>query len=89
MPTGVQSGSEEAIVAAFEQHPELADMCPADGRTMLHQGAGKGALRWMQWLLDRGADAMVGAETMKGNQGHTVFALPHDRLRQLFRPALP
>jgi L-aminopeptidase/D-esterase-like protein len=34
-------------------------------------------------------NAMVGAGTMKGNQGHTVFALPHDRLRQLFRPALP
>jgi len=31
-------------------------MCPADGRTMLHQAAGKGALRWMRWLLERGAD---------------------------------
>jgi ankyrin repeat protein len=51
-----QSGSEDEIVAVFEQHPELADMCPADGRTMLHQAAGKGALRWMKWLLDRGAD---------------------------------
>src|SRR5438309_6218852 len=51
-----QSGSEEAIVAVFEQHPELADACPADGRTMLHQAAGRGALRWMKWLLDRGAD---------------------------------
>ena len=51
-----QSGSEEAIVAVFEQHPELAEMCPADGRTMLHQAAGLGALRWMKWLLDRGAD---------------------------------
>jgi ankyrin repeat protein len=51
-----QSGSEEEIVAVFEQHPELAEMCPADGRTMLHQAAGKGALRWMKWLLDRGAD---------------------------------
>ena len=51
-----ESGSEDAIVAAFEQHPELADMCPADGRTMLHQAAGIGALRWVKWLLDRGAD---------------------------------
>src|SRR5690349_4546371 len=51
-----RSGSEEAILAVFEQHPELADICPADGRTMLHQAAGKGALRWMKWLLDRGAD---------------------------------
>jgi ankyrin repeat protein len=51
-----QSGGEDEIVAVFEQHPELADMRPADGRTMLHQAAGKGALRWMKWLLDRGAD---------------------------------
>jgi len=50
------SGSEEAIVEVFDQHPELAEMCPADGRTMLHQAAGLGALRWMKWLLDRGAD---------------------------------
>jgi ankyrin repeat protein len=51
-----ESGSEEAIVAVFDQHPELAEMCPADGRTMLHQATGLGALRWMQWLLDRDAD---------------------------------
>jgi len=51
-----QSGSEEAIVAVFEQHPELAEMCPPDGRTMLHQAAGLGALRWMKWLLEHGAD---------------------------------
>jgi len=51
-----QAGSEDAIVAAFDEHPELADMCPADGRTMLHQAAGLGAMRWMKWLLDRGAD---------------------------------
>src|SRR5205085_2285480 len=42
--------------AVFDQHPELAEMCPADGRTMLHQAAAIGALRWMKWLLDRGAD---------------------------------
>src|SRR4051794_13756864 len=49
------SGSEDAVVAAFDGHPELAEMCPADGRTMLHQAAGQGALRWMKWLLERGA----------------------------------
>jgi ankyrin repeat protein len=51
-----ESGSEDAILAVFDQHPELAEMCPADGRTMLHQAAGLGAPRWMKWLLDRGAD---------------------------------
>ncbi len=50
------SGSEDAILAVFEEHPELAAICPPDGRTMLHQAAGQGALRWITWLLDRGAD---------------------------------
>lgn len=48
--------SDEALAAVFDQHPELAEMCPPDGRTMLHQAAGLGALRWMKWLLARGAD---------------------------------
>jgi ankyrin repeat protein len=52
----LQSGSDEEIVAVFEEHPELAEMCPADGRTMLHRAAGRSALRWMKWLLDHGAD---------------------------------
>ena len=30
-------------------------------------------------------NAMVGAETMTGVNGHTVTALPHDRLRELVR----
>jgi len=30
-------------------------------------------------------NAMLGAETMKGFQGHTVMALPHDRLKQVLR----
>ncbi len=30
-------------------------------------------------------NAMVGAGTMKGVDGHTVYALPHDRVRSLFR----
>ncbi|SPE29369.1 hypothetical protein SBA3_1550021 [Candidatus Sulfopaludibacter sp. SbA3] len=30
-------------------------------------------------------NAMVGAETMSGVDGHTVTALPHDRLRELFK----
>jgi L-aminopeptidase/D-esterase-like protein len=30
-------------------------------------------------------NAMVGAETMTGFQGHTVIALPHDRLREVLK----
>jgi ankyrin repeat protein len=51
-----QSGSEEAMIAVFEEHPDLADLCPPDGRTLLHHMAGCGALRVMKWLLDHGAD---------------------------------
>src|SRR5206468_335855 len=29
-------------------------------------------------------NAMVGAETMKGTEGRTVYALPHDRVRAMF-----
>lgn len=51
-----QSGSEEAVVAVFDEHPELAEMCPPNGLTMLHQAAGRGALLIMTWLLDHGSD---------------------------------
>jgi hypothetical protein len=27
---------------------------------------------------------MVGADTMKGRDGHTVYALPHDKVRAMF-----
>ena len=30
-------------------------------------------------------NAMVGAETMSGIHGHKVFALPHDRLREVLK----
>jgi len=50
------SGGEEAVVAVFDEHPELAEMCPPDGVTLLHQAAGRGALRMIRWLLDHGAD---------------------------------
>ena len=58
------SGSEEAMVAVFDEHPELGEMCPADGVTLLHQMAGMGALLLMQWLLNHGAD--VNAQSEQG-----------------------
>lgn len=56
MQQAYRSGSEEALVAVFEEYPELADMCPPIGLTMLHQTTGRGALLLMKWLIDRGAD---------------------------------
>ena len=60
------SGSEEAMVAVFDEHPELGEMRPGDGVGMLHQMAGKGAFLLMQWLLDHGADV-----NQKSEQGWT------------------
>jgi ankyrin repeat protein len=51
-----QSGSDEAMVAVFDEHPDLAEMCPSNGLTLLHQMAGYGALAVMKWLLAHGAD---------------------------------
>jgi ankyrin repeat protein len=51
-----QSGSEQAMVAVLDEHPDLADICRPDGLTLLHRAAGRGALVVMQWLLDHGAD---------------------------------
>lgn len=57
-----RSGSEEAELAVFEQHPELGEIRPADGVTLLHQMAGRGALLLMKWLLDHGADVNAKSE---------------------------
>jgi len=61
-----QAGGEAAVVAVFDEHPELAEMCPPDGVTLLHQAAGRGASVMLRWLLDRGADV-----NRKSEQGWT------------------
>ena len=35
----MMTGGEEAVIAALESEPALADMCPPDGVTMLHRAA--------------------------------------------------
>jgi ankyrin repeat protein len=52
----MMTGGEEAVIAAFESQPALADVCPPDGVTMLHRAAGQGTLLIAKWLLDHGAD---------------------------------
>lgn len=61
-----QTGNEDALVAVFDEHPELAQMCPPDGMTMLHQMAGHGALKLMKWMIGHGADI-----NRKSQQGWT------------------
>jgi ankyrin repeat protein len=61
-----QSGSEQAMIAVLDEHPDLTEMCPPDGLTLLHRMAGQGALLMMKWLLDHGADV-----NRKSEQGWT------------------
>jgi D-aminopeptidase len=68
--------------AAAAKSPVNISMLPNDEINNVFEAA-------VQATEEAIVNAMVGAETMKGNQGHTVYALPHDRVRQLFRPALP
>jgi ankyrin repeat protein len=51
-----QAGSEQDVIAVLDEHPDLADMSPADGLTFLHRIAGQGALGVLRWLVDHGAD---------------------------------
>jgi ankyrin repeat protein len=58
------AGREEAMVAVFDQHPDLAKMCGAGGVTMLHQAAGSGRLLLMKWLIDHGAEVNASAHAV-------------------------
>jgi ankyrin repeat protein len=51
-----KSGSEEALCAVLDEHPELAETTLANGMTMLHQAVSHGAVLITKWLLDHGAD---------------------------------
>jgi ankyrin repeat protein len=57
-----RSGREEAMVAVFDEHPELTKWSQADGTTMLHLAAGRGALLIIKWLLDHGRDVNARAD---------------------------
>jgi ankyrin repeat protein len=60
----LQSRDEGAVVAAFEQYPELAELRWPGSVTPLHRAAGWGELPLVRWLLDRGAE--VNAKTVQG-----------------------
>src|SRR4029079_17503362 len=58
------SGNEDAAVAVFDEHPELAEQCPPDGASLFHQMPGHGAMKVMKWMIDHGAD--VNKKSQKG-----------------------
>ncbi len=52
----MMTGGEPAVIAMLESQPALANLCAADGMTLLHHAAGQGAALVAAWLLDHGAD---------------------------------
>ena len=79
-----RSGSEDAMVAVFDEHPELAEMSTPDGLTMLHQAARWGALPIMKWLISHGAE--INRTTGNSQQGWTPldFAASGSDVDRLF-----
>jgi L-aminopeptidase/D-esterase-like protein len=62
--------------AAAAKAPVNVSMLPNDAINPVFEGA-------VQAVEEAIVNAMVGAETMKGFNGNTVFALPHDALRNV------
>jgi ankyrin repeat protein len=56
------TGRQEAMLAVFEEHPELTDWRAADGTTMLHLAAGRGETLIIKWLIDHGKDVNARAQ---------------------------
>ena len=75
------SGSQEAILMVFDEHPELTDWRHADGTTMLHLAAGRGETHIIKWLLDHGRDVNARAHGVP-HQSATFL----DRQPQGFTP---
>jgi L-aminopeptidase/D-esterase-like protein len=64
--------------AAAAKAPVNVSMMPNDNLNPVFEGA-------VQAVEEAIVNAMVGAETMKGYQGNTVTALPHDKLREVLK----
>jgi D-aminopeptidase len=64
--------------AAAAKAPVNVSMLPNDAINGVFEAS-------VQAVEEAIVNAMVGAETMTGFQGHTVAALPHDRLREVLR----
>src|SRR6185369_5835524 len=81
--TGATSGngSGDIFIAFSTANPKAAaakdmfkvEMLPNDALNGIFEGA-------VQAVEEAIVNAMTGAETMKGDQGHTVYALPHDKV---------
>lgn len=64
--------------AAAAKSPANVMMLPNDSINPIFEAT-------VQAVEEAIANAMVGAETMKGVNGHTVYALPHDQLQRILK----
>jgi L-aminopeptidase/D-esterase-like protein len=64
--------------AAAAKAPVNVSMMPNDAINPVFEGA-------VQAVEEAIVNAMVGAETMHGFRNSTVFALPHDKLREVLK----
>jgi D-aminopeptidase len=80
------NGSGDIFIAFSTANPEAGrtsglahlTMLPNDEMNKLFEGT-------VQATEEAIVNAMVGAETMTGFEGHTVMALPHDRLQEVLK----
>jgi L-aminopeptidase/D-esterase-like protein len=80
------NGSGDIFIAFSSANPRAAavagtaslSMLPNDRLNPVFEAA-------VQATEEAIVNAMIGAETMTGVDGHTVSALPHDRLREVLR----
>jgi L-aminopeptidase/D-esterase-like protein len=80
------NGSGDIFIAFSTANPDAwnrssavsLQMLPNDRMSPLFQGT-------VQATVEAIVNAMVAAETMVGINGNTVYALPHDRLREVLR----
>ena len=64
--------------AAAARGPSTVSMLPNDALNGVFEAA-------VEATEEAIVNAMVGAETMTGMDGHKVIALPHDRLREVLK----
>ncbi len=77
------NGSGDIFVAFSTANPQAGQTSGLVNLTMLPNDAMNGLFEaTVQATEEAIVNAMVGAQTMTGYDGHTVIALPHDRLQQ-------
>ena len=79
-------GSGDIFMAFSTANPHLASSGGLAEVTMLSNGQLNPIfLATVQATEEAVINAMVAAETMTGRKGHTVYALPHDHLREILK----